>query len=517
MSEYNNFDLQNQEEQKDAVQPKAVESSADNVEQTPIDAVTESNVSDTHDATEASGEDNAFQPQSQPQNYQGYYQQNNTPNYSQGTYYSYTPNSNNYYTNNQQYYQQGYNNSGSPKPPKKNKGLKITLSVLGIVAIATVTCLIGYWAVSGVVNIYRENSSSFVSSDNNNQNNNQSNTQTDESYENLIINGKPEGSNEYVANSDGTMTAAAVIAKVRPSIVGVVQYVNSNNVPVMNGQGSGIIISDNGYIITNAHVIEDASMVTVVLEDGKEYTATIKGLDTQSDLAVLKIDANGLTAAELGDSSQTVLGEAVIAIGNPGGLELSGSCTGGMVSGLNRTISGDATGYAMSYIQTDAAINPGNSGGALVNMYGQVIGINSAKISADGYEGLGFAIPVNEALPIINDLQQYGYVKNRAKIGIGFQFISEAVAQYYNNEVPVGLLITQIDETCDIANKDVQVKDIITKIDGKNVTSTTAVYTILKEKKPGDTIRLTVFRMGTRFTNSETFEVDVVLAEDKGQ
>ena len=383
-------------------------------------------------------------------------------------------------------------------------------------------CLIGYWAVSGVVNIYRENknNSSLTSSQNNdtksnNQDDNQNGNNSD--YENLIIIGKPSGANEYVANSDGTMTSAAVIAKVRPSIVGIIQYVNSNNVPTVNGYGSGIIISDNGYIITNAHVVDGATMLTVVLENNKEYKATLKGLDTQSDLAVIKIEANGLVAAELGDSSQTVLGENVIAIGNPGGLELSGSCTGGMVSGLNRTISGDATGYAMSYIQTDAAINPGNSGGALVNMYGQVIGINSAKITADGYEGLGFAIPINEALPIINDLQKYGYVKNRAKIGIGFQFISDAVSQYYNNEIPAGLLITQIDDSCDIATKDVRVKDIITKIDGKKITSTTAVYSILKEKKPGDTIKLTVFRAGTRFTNSETFEVTIILSEDKGQ
>lgn len=511
MSDQNNFDMQNNEVQNTQNQPETVESPALNTEPIPEVSTGPINVPNSTEAPQKEAD-----PQPAATNYQGYYQQNSQP-----TYYSYTPNPNNYYTNNQQYYQQNYQNFGNQKPPKKHRGLKITLSILGIIAIVTATCLIGYWAVSGVVNIYRENNSSMTSSKNNNNNNVQSNQQGDNQnnndYENLIINGKPDGANEYNANSDGSLTSAAVIAKVRPSIVGIVQYVNSNNVPTVNGYGSGIIISDNGYIITNAHVVEGASMLTVVLENNKEYKATLKGLDTQSDLAVIKIDANGLTAAELGDSSQTVLGESVIAIGNPGGLELSGSCTGGMVSGLNRTISGDATGYAMSYIQTDAAINPGNSGGALVNMYGQVIGINSAKISADGYEGLGFAIPINEALPIINDLQKYGYVKNRAKIGIGFQFISEAVAQYYNNEIPAGLLITQIDESCDIATKDVRVKDIITKIDGKKIADTTAVYNILKEKKPGDTLKLTVFRAGTRFTNAETFEVTIILSEDKGQ
>ena len=321
------------------------------------------------------------------------------------------------------------------------------------------------------------------------------------------------------------MTPAAVIAKVRPSIVGIVQYVNSNSgIPTVNSQGSGIIISEDGYIITNAHVVEGASMITVVLDSGDaevkepgdlEYRATIKGIDTQSDLAVLKIEAEGLTAAILGNSEQCVIGEDVIAIGNPGGLELAGSCTGGMISGLNRTLSGDGVGYAMKYIQTDAAINPGNSGGALVNMYGQVIGINSAKISAEGYEGLGFAIPINEALPIVNDLQKYGYVKDRARIGIQFQLISEAVSQYYNFTIPSGLLITSIDEECDIAKKNVEINDIITKIDGQKITDTSVVYSILQKKSPGDKITISVYRIGTKLSSSKTYDVEIILAENK--
>ncbi len=448
----------------------------------------------------------------------GFYTQQNTAYPSRGTYYSYTPNPNSYggqYNNGQQYYQQGYyNNQGyQPQQQKKRRGLKITLSIAGIVAVATLICLVGYWTVSEGYKIIvgRHNTSSALSE-------NGDNGETG-SYDQLVIYKKPDGSDEYTVNSDGTMSAASVIDKVRPSIVGIVQYVNTNNqIPVMNSQGSGIIISEDGYIITNAHVVEGAAMITVVLDNDEEYRATLKGLDNQSDLAVLKIEANGLKAAELGDSSETVVGESVIAIGNPGGLDLAGSCTGGMVSGLNRTISSDdATGYAMKYIQTDAAINPGNSGGALVNMYGQVIGINSAKVSADGYEGLGFAIPVNEALPIIGDLRNFGYVKNRAKIGVSFQLITETVSQYYNNTIPAGMLITEIDKTCDIATKGVQTQDIITHIDGKAVTSTSVVYSILQNKKPGDTIRLTVYRIGARVTSSKTFEVDVILAEDKGQ
>lgn len=443
--------------------------------------------------------------------------ENNQNENQTGAYYNYTPtpNPNNYrgqYSPNQSYYQQNqqYYNQQYNKPKKKKRGFKIAISVVGVLAIVTATCLFGYWAVSELGEILGNGKIPFNSSQ-------QSDNNQVTSYENITINSKPQGANEYTANSDGTLTAAAVIAKVRPSTVGIVQYVNENNgIPTINGEGSGIIISQDGFIITNAHVVEGASMITVVLENDEEYRATLKGIDTRSDLAVLKIDKVGLTAAELGDSSQTVLGESVIAIGNPGGLELAGSCTGGMVSGLDRTISDDTSGYAMSYIQTDAAINPGNSGGALVNMYGQVIGINSAKIAAEGYEGLGFAIPINEALPIINDLQNYGYVKNRAKIGISFQLITEAVSRYYNYTVPAGLLVTEIDSTCDIAKKGIQTNDIITKIDGKDITSANVVYSVLNEKKPGDKVKLTVYRIGTRVTTSKTFDVEVVLSEDRG-
>ncbi len=437
------------------------------------------------------------------------------PQMPQGQYYSYTPNPNfggQYreqppYQQQGTYYYQGYNGE---KPKKKNKGLKITVSIIGIVAIITASCLFGYWVITELGSIF--NPQGAVSGSSSQKNDDSS------EYEKLIINSKPDGANEYVPNSDGTLTAAAVISKVRPSIVGIVQYTNSNNgIPMVGGEGSGIIISQDGFIVTNAHVVNGASMITVVLENDEEYRATLKGIDTQSDLAVLKIEKVGLTAAELGDSTQTVLGESVIAIGNPGGLELAGSCTGGMVSGLNRTISGDETGYAMSYIQTDAAINPGNSGGALVNMYGQVIGINSAKITGEDYEGLGFAIPINEALPIISDLQNYGYVKNRPMIGITFQLITEMVSQYYNYSVPAGLLVTGIDESCDIAKKDVEINDIITQIDGQKITSASTVYSVLQSKTPGDTVKLTVYRLGTRASTSKTFEIDVVLSEQKGQ
>ena len=510
MSEEKNFGFSNDISQNDTV----LNSDENSVENKNVDFSTPNyenkvaeNVKSEPQIQVDSEEQNKTYQYGQYQGQQNTYQQQNN----QGTYYSYTPNPNGYggQYNNQPYNPQNiYNN----KPPKKKRtGLKITLSIVAIVVVITSISLVGYWALSEIGDIFRNNHGNILNSSNSDSSENEGN------LDNLVVNSKPQGANEYVANSDGTLIAAAVIAKVRPSTVGIVQYVNSNNgIPTINGQGSGIIISDDGYIITNAHVVEDASMITVVLENDEEYRATLKGLDVQTDLAVLKIDKVGLTPAELGDSSQTVVGESVIAIGNPGGLELAGSCTGGMISGLNRTITSDTNGYAMTYIQTDAAINPGNSGGALVNMYGQVIGINSAKVASTGYEGLGFAIPINEALPIIKDLQQYGYVKNRAKIGISFQLISEMVSQYYNYSVPAGLLITEIDKECDIAKKDVEINDIITKIDGQDISSASVVYSILQSKKPGDVVRLTVYRMGTRASTSKTFEVDVILSESTG-
>lgn len=480
-------------------------------EQNPIQNATEDKTDVNKQSAENISADKQLEQSQQPSS--GFAQ---NPYVSQGTYYSYSPNSNNYnqqYSNQQNYYQQSGYYSSNPKPPKNNKGLKVTLLILGIVAGVIAFSFAGYWALGEVSDIFKDkfgivsNSSETYSDSNSN-----------DLAENIIINSKPEGAEEINVNADGSMTSAAVIAKVKPSIVGVVQYVNSNaGIPTISGEGSGIIISQDGYIATNAHVVEGASMITVVLENGEEYRATLKGSDNQSDLAVLKIDGNGFAAAELGNSDQTVLGENVIAIGNPGGLELAGSCTSGIISGLDRTLSSDSTGYAMKYIQTDAAINPGNSGGALVNMYGQVIGINSAKIVAEGYEGLGFSIPINEAIPILNDLQKYGYVKNRARIGIGFQLISEAISQYYNNTVPAGLLVTTIDEDCDIANKDVEVNDIITEIDGKKITSAGVVYSVLQNKKPGDIIELTVYRIGTRVSSSKEFKVTVILSEDTGE
>jgi serine protease Do len=275
-------------------------------------------------------------------------------------------------------------------------------------------------------------------------------------------------------------------------------------------EGSGIIMSSDGYIITNAHVVSGAKSLKVVTYDGKTYSAKLIGSDSITDLALIKVDATGLKAAEFGSSSDMKVADTVMAIGNPGGLEFNSSVTVGYVSALNREITNSETGYTMKCIQTDAAINPGNSGGALVNMRGQVIGINSSKIVATGYEGLGFAIPIDTAQPIITQLKEYGYVKDRAMLGITGTYIDAMTARFYG--LDSGLYVYSITSEY-ISAAGIQKSDVITKIDGKTITSMNSVATAIASKKPGDTVTLTVSRAST----GKTFTVQVKLVQATGK
>ncbi|MBR1779361.1 MAG: trypsin-like peptidase domain-containing protein [Clostridia bacterium] len=313
-------------------------------------------------------------------------------------------------------------------------------------------------------------------------------------------------------DTEGTMTAEAIYKKIVPSIVGIVTYNPGQGLFSSGiGQGSGIIMKSDGYIITNAHVIGNNNKysVTVVI-DKKEYPAKVVGYDTRTDLAVLKIDAQDLTAAQFGNSDELNVGEWVLAIGNPGGLEFSNSLTRGIVSALNRSLSSQNS--LVKYIQTDAAINPGNSGGALVNMYGQVVGINTAKRM--DYEALGFAIPINMVKTIVDDIIKNGYVSDRVKIGITVRPISAYEAQAEN--VPQGVLIMEISKDSSLFQQNIQVGDIITKIDNVTVKSTSDLYGELAKHKPGDIVTLTLFRLSPITREGSTFDVNVTLIEDKG-
>lgn len=337
--------------------------------------------------------------------------------------------------------------------------------------------------------------------------------------------------NNPTTTVSGDMTQQEVAAKVLPSVVCIQNYQqasfqqglsmqgwgnNQNSTQQETrdsevsptSEGSGIIATSDGYIITNAHVVDGADSLKVITSDGKTYEAELIGSDSMTDLAVIKVDAEGLTAAEFGSSSDLVVADPVIAIGNPGGLQ--STVTVGYVSALNRPVTSSDTGYTMNCIQTDAAINPGNSGGALVNMYGQVIGINSSKIVATGYEGLGFAIPIDDALPIIRNLKDYGYVKDRAMLGISGQYLDSWTANFYG--LPSGMYVAEVNNES-VSDAGVQQGDVITKIDDEEITSANTISNYIAKKKPGDEVTLTI----TRGLTNKTFTCKVTLTESTGQ
>jgi serine protease Do len=327
--------------------------------------------------------------------------------------------------------------------------------------------------------------------------------------------------------TQSTNPAEAIAEKVSPSIVGIRVTAKSQSFSFFDlgqedgvGEGSGVIIREDGYILTNNHVVSNAladnsnklnegSKIEVILPSNKEksYVATVVGCDSKTDIAVLKIEATGLPAAELGDSDKVKSGELAIAIGNPGGLDYMGSVTSGIISGINRTIKME-NGQTLKLLQTDAAINPGNSGGALVNSEGQVIGINTVKIAATGYEGIGFAIPINEANEIAESLMEYSYVKGRPYLGISIdQRFNEDVAKAYN--VPNGLLVYDVVPLSCSYKAGIKSGDIITKFDGVKVTQFSELETQKQKHKPGDSVEIELYRDG------KTITVTVVLDEEK--
>lgn len=320
-------------------------------------------------------------------------------------------------------------------------------------------------------------------------------------------------------DENGAYTVEGVAAAVRPSIVEIYTYGDANST-MLSGTGSGIILSEDGYIITNAHVLTNGKSFRIVTSNEKEYAAQVVGSDAKTDLAVIHIDATGLPAATMGNSDEVVLGEAVVAIGNPAGL--TGSVTNGIVSGLNRQIRSDATGYDMNCIQTNAAISPGNSGGALVNMYGQVIGITSSKYVSSSYEGLGFAITINEVLPIVEDLIENGHVSGRVRVGITFISLEiEEVQLGFAEEIGMndipddlsGIWITEIASECDIANTELQINDVIVSVQGEAVSDYDSLCAAIADLKAGDEMEARCRRYQANGTFEE-FTIQCKLMED---
>lgn len=415
---------------------------------------------------------------------------------------------------NQSSYSQTSYSSGSytpPQPEKKKK--KMSAKKKGVAVFAAILAVV--IAVSATVTV--------VTNKNKNGGSAGSGTSavgTSEGDAQLNIAETPKATT--TSKSNGVLTSAEIYEKVSPSNVGIVVYSQSSS--SASGEGSGIVMGENKdhtytYIITCAHVISDEGVKAVVqLHDGTQYDAEIVGYDSRTDIGVLKVKATGFTAAEFGNSTKLSVGETVYAIGNPGGTEFFGSFTNGMVSAISRTVSSQI-GYSMECIQHTAAISPGNSGGALINEYGQVVGINSLKISDSSYELMGFAIPISSAKEIIDDLIAYGRVPNRPKLGISYY--SNTSNQQYNMIVqikglPAGsLIIADINADSDLANSNAQVGDLITAVNGKELSTSEVLLEAIENSKVGDTLTLTLCRISSNYQTKE-FNVKVKLVEDTG-
>lgn len=310
--------------------------------------------------------------------------------------------------------------------------------------------------------------------------------------------------------SSGSVTAKDIYALGTEQVVGITTEITTTNyfgMPTSGSvSGSGFIISANGYIMTNYHVIEDAYVggydVKVMLHDGTTYTADITGFDRDNDIAVLKIDADGLTPVTIGNSDPLGVGDTVYAIGNPLG-ELDYTMTSGIISATDRVITTDES-TSINMFQFDAAVNSGNSGGPVYNSVGQVVGVVTAKYSETGVEGLGFAIPINDAVTIANELITNGYVTGKAYMGVVVQTVSASVAQYYNMVQGAYVYSIESGSCADIAG--LKVGDIITSLDGAAITTSEELKAAVKQHSAGDTVDVIVYRSGESTTLSLTFD-----------
>ena len=291
--------------------------------------------------------------------------------------------------------------------------------------------------------------------------------------------------------ADGALSLQEIYNKCIGSVVSITASAQSGK-----SSGTGIVLSADGYLITNHHVIENAQVIAVQTSDDRQFQASIIGSDEASDLAVLKVDATDLQPAEFGDSGKLAVGDRVVAIGDPLGAQLRGTMTSGIVSAINRDL--EVNDRTMTLIQTDAALNNGNSGGPLINCYGQVIGINTMKLRSyysTTAEGLGFAIPMAVAKPILEELMENGYVAGRPAIGISYDTLPLAFRFYYN--LPEGVYISAVYDGSDAQAKGVAAGDIITAVNGTRVTSIDELNRVKNQFTAGDSITLTLYNGGS--------------------
>lgn len=404
----------------------------------------------------------------------------------------------------------------APQPPKKKKGnaAVVILSVLCGVSLLICTVLGVMMATSDGSNMNdRDDSSPSASSpagDDRDDHPVNENSPTLEISDATDVDDGGLSTAEIVARN---LDATVVLTMYDKDVTGFDYYggMGTDGELVQAGEASGIIMTEDGYIITNSHCVydeeygEEYDRIDVSLYDGRVYEdAQIIGYDPTTDLAVIKIDEKKLSVAEFGDSSALALGDRVVTLGNSGGLQWSVSQ--GVLSGQARDVYED-TGYAIKCLQVDAVINPGSSGGPLLNAYGQVIGVNSAKIVMDGYEGLGFSIPINEAKEVIDDLVKYGYVTGRVALGITGRTITSVGYE--------GFMIESIEPGSAMIGTNARQGDIITHVDGVRVIDYAQMRTELTSHQVGDTITLTLIRLNQQTRKVTEFDVTVVLQESR--
>lgn len=411
---------------------------------------------------------------------------------------------NTYYSGGQYMPYGSYNRPVTPKPeaPKKSSKGKKTGLIIAVIIIC-VCFLISVGIIVGTLVAGGKNNNTNIGDD----------TQLN-LMEGIIDN------NDEVVNSGEKLSAKQIYKKVHESSVGILVY--SSNQQRVYSEGTGIVMSTNSdktvtYIITCAHVI-DAKNPKIIVQtaDGTQYDGFVVGLDAKTDIGVVRVNSTDLKPADFADSSNVEVGDTVYAIGNPGGMQFFGSFTNGMVSAIGRPVD-SPVGYEVACIQHTAPINPGNSGGALVNEYGQVIGINSSKIASTDYEGMGFAVPSATVKEIVDELIKNGVVTNRPVLGVNVALSSQS--QVYSiivkvNNLPTGsVIIDTIMDGSDLKNKGVKAGDMIIKVNGKDMETQDVLLDAIEESKVGDTITLTICRVDSEY-NISTFDIDVKLVDD---
>lgn len=443
-----------------------------------------------------------WQPQQQPSytrpNYGNNYSQ---PQYNQPQYGQ--PQYNQPYGNG---YQPNPDFSGMP-PKKKNSGMKVFIALIAVIVVLSVLLIVAIFRGGNNNNTPLPQPDNGIVSEE---------TTTEKLNTDNVDNVQSSTGSNYAGE------AAEVAAIAKKYNVGILVYQKNS----IYTEGSGVVIKEDNdgkytYIVTCAHVVNHSNVsLSVLMEDGTEYPADLVGMDTRTDLAVVRIEASGLDKAEIASSENLIVGQYVYAVGNPGGSEFFGSVTNGIISAIARPVSSN-TGYEMECIQHTSAINPGNSGGALVNGEGKLIGINSMKIASTEYEGMGFAVPSDVVVKVFNSIIENGYVAGRAKLGISYATpsnYSQSYAMYVQMKgLPSGtIVIAEIGQDSDLVNKDVKVGDMIIAVNGKEMTNPSMLADMIEDMSAGDSMTLTIVRVNTDNWSQTQQNIQVTLVEDRG-